>query len=102
MEEFTDVPAYLRFKTLMRCIEGWMMGFTQSERAMQGEPGRLSACVPFIAQLCRKSLLMEHHLQGTSLLLRWVERNGRDVHLKMKREATGTRRGGEKKNHGIK
>lgn len=102
MEEFTDVPAYLRFKTLMRCIEGWMMGFTQS--AWLSLPGSLalSACVPFIAQLCRKSLLMEHHLQGTSLLLRWVERNGRDVHLKMKREATGTRRGGEKKNHGIK
>lgn len=95
MEEFTDVPAYLRFKTLMRCIEGWMMGFTQSERARQGEPGRLSACVPFIAQLCRKSLLMEHHLQGTSLLLQWVERNGRDVHLKMKREATRTPGGGE-------
>ena len=29
MEGFTDVPAYLGCKSLMRCIEGWMMGFTE-------------------------------------------------------------------------
>ena len=32
MEGFTDVLAYLGFKTLMRCTEGWMMGFTEGER----------------------------------------------------------------------
>lgn len=30
--------AYLGFKTLMRCIEGWMMGFTERER--EDESGR--------------------------------------------------------------
>lgn len=32
MEGFSDVPAYLGFKSLMRCIEGLMMGFTERER----------------------------------------------------------------------
>ena len=32
MEGFSDVPAYLVFKSLMRCIEGLMMGFTERER----------------------------------------------------------------------
>lgn len=44
---------YLGFKTLMRCIEGRMMGFTEREREREcgragwGELGRVSACVPF-------------------------------------------------------
>lgn len=37
MEGFTDVPAYLGCKSLMRCIEGWMMGFTERERERVGE-----------------------------------------------------------------
>lgn len=89
MEGFTDVLAYLGFKTLMRCIEGWMMGFTESERMGWGEPGRVSACVPFIAQLSRKSLLMERHLQGISPLLRWTGRDGGGESLKIEREGTG-------------
>lgn len=89
------MPAYRDFKTLMRCIEGWMMGFTHREREREswGEPERVSACVPFIAQLSRKSLLMERHLQGISPLpLLWrMGRNGGDVHLKIEggKEAAG-------------
>ena len=60
MEACTDELAFLHFKTLMRCIEGWMMGFTQGER--KTELGRVSACAPSVAQLSRKSLLMELHL----------------------------------------
>lgn len=66
MEGFTDAPAYLGFKSLTRCIEGWLMRFTERQRMDWGEEGRVSACVPFIALLSRKSLLMEPHLQGIS------------------------------------
>ena len=85
MEGFTDVPAYLGFKTLMRCIEGWMKGFTERGRMSWAERGRVSACVPFIAQLSRKSLLMERHLQGISPPLRWMGRDGGGEHLKIER-----------------
>lgn len=37
MEGFSDVPAYLGFKSLMRCIEGLMMGFTERERERVSE-----------------------------------------------------------------
>lgn len=89
MEGFTDVLAYLGFKSLMRCVEGWMMGFTERKRMSRGEQGRVSACVPFIAQLSRKSVLMERHLQGISPLLRWMGRDGGGELLKIEREATG-------------
>lgn len=74
MKKRTDVLAYLHFKTLMRCIEGKMMGVC-TERRGWAEPGREGACVPFIAQLSRKSLLMERHLQGISPPLQRVGRN---------------------------
>lgn len=41
MEGFTDVLAYLGFKTLMRCTEGWMMGFGEGER----EGARQTECM---------------------------------------------------------
>lgn len=37
MEGFSDVPAYLVFKSLMRCIEGLMMGFTERESEQESE-----------------------------------------------------------------
>lgn len=40
MEGFSDVPAYLGFKSLIRCIEGLMMGFTQRERESEQESER--------------------------------------------------------------
>lgn len=46
-----------------------------TERRGWGEPGREGPCVPFIAQLNRKSLLMERHLQGISPPLQRVGRN---------------------------
>lgn len=48
-----------------------MMGVC-TDREGWGEPGREGACVPFIAQLSRKSLLIERHLQGISPLLERV------------------------------
>lgn len=45
MEGFTDVPAYLGFKTLMRCIEGWMMGFTEKGSEDELERDRQSECM---------------------------------------------------------
>lgn len=59
------------------------------ERMSWGEQGRVSACVPFIAQLSRKSLLMERHLQGISPLLGWMGRDGGGEHLKIEREGMG-------------
>ncbi len=45
VEGFTDVPAYLGFKTLMRCIEGWMMGFTERAREKELGKARQSECM---------------------------------------------------------
>lgn len=53
------------------------MEFAQGERVGERRTGwgvdGGCVCAPFIAQLSRKSLLMEHHLQGISPLLRPAE-----------------------------
>ena len=76
-----------------------MMGFTGRERERERErekwrvPGRMSAFVPFIVQLSRKSLLMERHLQGISPMLLWMGRNGGGEHLKIDVEGMGRHQG---------
>lgn len=45
MEGFADALAYLGFKTLMRCIEGWMMGFTERGSEDELERDRQSECM---------------------------------------------------------
>lgn len=63
--------------------------YREGKREGWGEQGRVSACIPFIAQLSRKSLLMERHLQGISPPLRWMGRDGEGEHPRIEREGTG-------------
>lgn len=44
MGGLTDVSAYLGFKSLTRCIEGWLMRFTERHR-MIWRRGRQSECM---------------------------------------------------------
>lgn len=97
LEEFEwadrGIAAYLGFKSLTRCIEGCLMRFAERRRMDPGGEGRVTACVPFIALLSRKSLLMERHLQGISQLRRWMGRHGGDECLRKGRQGMRWHRG---------
>lgn len=104
MEGFADVPAYLRFKTLMRCIEGWMMGFTQSGWGESGGAGQAECMCAFHCSAVQKIITDGAPCSRDFPAAAVGGEAGRDVHLKMKREAAGTRGwgGGERRKQGTK